>query len=266
MHAFIDMLFGLNPMIAALVFIAAVVCASLACYGLARRAFISRADEDSRELSGSVLFRVAALHGLVLALVFAQELSSIRDVNVTSAHEAAMLGDIYYDLERFDAEETEDIRASLAQYAILVVEEEWASLARDGRLSDPAWDAWELAYETILELVPGTPRQERLLEIMVSDIRELSELREARENAAQIGASQLFLIAAISGVMLISGGYFTYAPTALNLILLSGFAAYTGLIVFFVIAYANPYHAPGNATPLGFERFLTEDVRGLAER
>ena len=70
-------------------------------------------DEDSRELAGSVLFRVAALHGLVLALVFAQELISIRDVHVTSAHEAAMLADIYYDLERYDAEGTQEIRAEL---------------------------------------------------------------------------------------------------------------------------------------------------------
>ncbi|QGX98040.1 DUF4239 domain-containing protein [Roseovarius faecimaris] len=260
------MLFSLHPVIAGLVFIAGVIAVSLASYALTRWALLARTDEDSRELAGSVLFRVAALHGLVLALVFAQELTSIRDVHVTSAHEAAMLADIYYDLERYDAEGTQEIRAELARYAIAVIDEEWPSLAGDGRLSDAAWQAWERGYESILDLSPETPRQERLLGIMLADIRELSELREARENAAHFGASQLFLIAALSGILLISAGYFTYPATALNLMLLSGFAAFTGLIIFFVMAYANPYHAPGNATPLGFERFLSDEVRALGAR
>lgn len=265
MHALANALFDFHPLIAAVVFILSVIAVSLASYGLARRLFMRWAGEDSRDLSGSVLVRLGALHGLMLALVFAQELTSLRDVNVTSAHEAAKLGDIYYDLERYDAGTTQAIRVQLARYAVLVLDEEWALLAQDGRLSDAAWQAWEQAYEGILDLDPSTPRQERLLDIMLGNIRELSELREARENAAHLGASRLFLIAAVSGILLIAAGFFTYPPTVLNLTILSGYVGYTGLIIFFVLAYANPYHAPGNATPLGFERFLKDDVRVLAE-
>lgn len=261
MFSMINPLFNLPVVISATIFVAVVVLLSLGSYGLARRFFARHAVEETRDLAGSVLFRIAALHGLVLALVFAQELGSIRDVTVTTAHEAAMLGDIYYDLERYGGEEVAPIQTHLARYAAAVLEEEWDLLARERTLSSSAWEAWGLAYDRLLDLAPATPRQERLLAIMLADIRELSELREARENAAHAGASALFLVAAFAGIFLISAAYFTWPPTALNLSLLSGFAAYTGLIIFFVMAYANPYHAPGNAEPSGFERFLNDDVR-----
>ncbi|MEM7487629.1 MAG: hypothetical protein AAF390_00740 [Pseudomonadota bacterium] len=121
------------------------------------------------------------------------------------------------------------------------------------------------AYETILDLVPTTPRQERLLDVMLDDVRELSELRDARENAAQGAGFPLFLWAAIVGVVLIGAAYFTWPATALNLGLIGGFSAFTGLILYMIVAFSNPFAAPGRATTVGFERFLTPEVRAVAD-
>lgn len=258
-------LFNLPVPVSAAIFVLGVVALALASYGVARLLLARHAVDETRELAGSVLFRLAALHGLVLALVFAQELGAVRDVDLAGTREAALLADVYYDLRRYDAEEAEGIRGVLARYGRLVVEEEWGGLAREGRLSIEAWHAWEAAYEGLLSLDPRGARQERLLDVMLGDLRALSELREARGNAARGGASGLFLVAAVSGIVLISAAYFTWPPTALNLALISAFAAYTGLIVYFVMAFANPYRPPGAAVPAGFERFLSPEVRAVAE-
>ncbi|SEN30494.1 hypothetical protein SAMN04488011_103324 [Palleronia pelagia] len=263
-NALIDHILTLPVMMSASVFIVATVLLALASYAVARWARPWSDGSETRELAGSVTFRIAALHGLVLALVFAQELGNIRDVQTAAAREASLVSDIFHDLERFDPDATGRIRRDPARYAVIVAEEEWDRLASDARLSLPAWDAWESAYLAILDLPTETLAQERLMGFMLHDIRELSALRDARENAALSGASSLFLFAAIAGVVLISAAWFTWAPTALHLGLMAGFAAYTGLIVFFVVAYANPYHAPGNAEPTGFERFLTDRVRAVA--
>mgnify|MGYP007132253064 FL=1 len=231
-----------------------------------RRIFGDSNDQETRDLAGSVLFRIASLHGLVLALVFAQELENVRAVDLTAAHEASMLGDVFYDLERYDADITRPIRISLARYGRAVVDEEWQMLADSRQLSPTAWSEWEAAYEALLDLSPATDRQERLLSIMLGDIRALSELREERENAALAQTSTLFIVAALAGILLISAAYFTWAPTRINLALIGGFAAYTGLIIYFVVAFSNPYLAPGNSEPNGFERFLNDDVRALAEQ
>ena len=259
-----DALFALPVPVSAGLFILGVVALSLASYALARAALSRHAVEETRDLAGSVLFRMAALHGLVLALVFAQELGAIRDVDLAAAEEAALLGDVYYDLRRYGGEEAEAIQGHLARYGRIVLEEEWGGLAAEGRLSLEAWHAWEAAYEGLLALGPADARQDRLLDVMLGDVRALSELREARENAARGGTSGLFLVAAISGVALISAAYFTWPPTALNLALIAAFAGYTGLVVYFVVAFANPYRPPGAADPVGFERFLTPEVRAAA--
>ncbi|MEM9011751.1 MAG: hypothetical protein AAGE18_11020 [Pseudomonadota bacterium] len=248
------------------VFVAAIVALALGSYGIARWAFGARADEETRDLAGSVLFRIGALHGLVLALVFAQDLAGIRDVAVSAAREATLVSDIYHDARRYGVEETAGLRAGLARYGLIVVEEEWPLLAESRRLSPAAWTEWEAAYETLLDLAPATPRQERLHDVMLDDIRELSELRDARENAAQAAAYAIFLWVALAGVVLIGAAYFTWPATALNVGLIAAFAGFTGLILYMVFAFSNPFAAPGRATTVGFERFLTPEVRALATR
>lgn len=56
----------------------------------------ARADKDeANDLAGSVIFRVAALHGLILALVFAQELFKYQEVRGALVREATAVADIY---------------------------------------------------------------------------------------------------------------------------------------------------------------------------
>lgn len=252
-------------MISGLAFVALVIAIALLSYAVARWLLGKAATEETRELAGSVLFRIGALHGLVLALVFAQDLAGMRDVSVSSSREATLVSDIYYDASRYGDEETLALRVSLANYALVVLEKEWAMLAEGRQLSSAAWVHWDDAYEALLNFNPETVRQERLHAIMLDDVRELSELRDTRENAAQATASSLFLWAALAGVVLIGATYFTWAATALNLALIGAFSGFTGLILYMVVAFSNPFAAPGKATTVGFERFLTPEVRAFLD-
>ncbi|MCA0043081.1 bestrophin-like domain [Celeribacter litoreus] len=257
---------NLPPLLAASIIVLSIVLLSLSSYGITRKLLGHGADSERRELAGSVIFRVSALHGLVLALVFAQEVVNLRDVTTVSSREAALVGDVFYDLKRYDAEGTLPIREDLASYTRHVLETEWGALADENTLHDPAWAEWESAYEAILDLEPETLRQESLRSIMLGGIRDVSMLRLEREEAARAGVNPLFLTAAIVGVVLTAAAYFTFEPTRLNILLLTIFSSYTGLIIFFIIAFANPYHSPGKAAPVSFELLYQGEVRELAER
>ncbi len=257
---------NLPPVLAAIIIVASIVILSLSSYGITRKFLGHGADSERRELAGSVIFRVSALHGLVLALVFAQEVVNLRDVTTVSSREAAVVGDVFYDLKRYDEAETLPIRENLARYTRHVLETEWNALADENMLHDPAWAEWEAAYQAILDLEPDTLRQESLRTMMLGGIRDVSMLRLEREEASRAGVNPLFLTAAIVGVVLTAAAYFTFEPTRLNLLLLTIFSSYTGLIIFFIIAFANPYHAPGKAAPVSFELLYQGDVRELAER
>lgn len=249
-----SLLFILPSVISAAVVVLAFCALALAPYFLARKILASRIDEHTKDLAGSVMFRVGALHSLILALVFAQELANFNDTRRTMTREAALVGDIFYDLKRYDDATTKSAQANLAQYANIVITREWDGLGKTGRLDEAAWDEWKGAYLAILDLVPASGRQEALKDIMIQNVRELSSLRLNREAAALVGTDKLFLLAAIAGVLIMSIAYFPFPPTLANLTLLLLFGVYTGLIMYFIIAFGDPFSGPAYIEPVRFQR------------
>lgn len=223
-------------------------------YRLARQILHHRADPDSRDLAASILFRVGALHSLILALVFAQELLNFSDARHTMTREASLVGNIFYDLRRYDVEATAPAQANLVAYTDIVLNREWDTLARERRLEDAAWQEWQEAYEGILDLVPDSLRQESLRDIMIGQVRELSQLRLEREATALVGTSHLLIFAAVAGIVIMSIGFFPYAPTRVNLTLLLLFGVYTGLVIFFIVAFSNPFSGASAIQPVRMER------------
>ncbi|PTV97364.1 uncharacterized protein DUF4239 [Rhodobacter aestuarii] len=238
------------------VFVLATVILALACYGVTRFLLGRNLDLDHRDLANSVTFRIAALHGMMLAIVFATELNNIQKTYAATEREAAMVSDVYYDLRRYDAEATQALRQRLAQYAHRVVTEEWATLAQDKTLSLEAWHDWERSYEAVLALDPKTEVQRSLKPILLSHVREISTLRQQREAAVREKLDSMFFIAAVVGLVMMATTYFHFPPNRLNLLLISAFAAYTGLITFFVLALSNPYISPGYVAPAAFQTIL----------
>lgn len=244
-------------MIATAVFIFGTIALVLAAYG-GTRFVVSRFSkiDGCEDLAGSIIFRIAALHGLILALVFAQELVQYRDISTGIAEEANALADIYYDLDRYGAGENEDIRQNVLAYLREATGPEWASLASEDRLTQTGWNWREAIYIGLLDLAPETPRQETLRDKMLSDITEVAELRNKRENAARGGISPMFWAAAFAGLIVISGLYFFHAPTPLNLALLSVFGAFNGGVMLIIYAFANPFANPGAISPTALTELL----------
>ena len=122
-------LVGMLDWLWAFVFIAGAIALAFGPYFLARTFFYPRTTERTYDLAGSVLFRVGALHALILALMFAHVTASFLEMRDTVTEEATATADVYEDLERYDAEITNIIRRELALYAETVINDEWPLLA-----------------------------------------------------------------------------------------------------------------------------------------
>ena len=214
-------------------------------------------DEQSRDIAASVLFRISALHGLVLALVFASEVVEYHQLEFEIAFEVNAVTDIYFDADRYGPQ-TESIREALREYVSVVPTEEWRSLGETGTLSSAAWASWDKAYLAILDLKPTTARETALRENMLAKIHVIAENRDLREHHAKSKLSYLFWGAALVGVLLISVGYYAFPPKRANLVLLSLFAGYTGFILFTIFAMSNPYSAPAALEPSLFVDLLND--------
>ncbi|KUF12317.1 DUF4239 domain-containing protein [Pseudoponticoccus marisrubri] len=222
----------------------------------------ARFAEDTQTLAGSVIIRVAALHGLILALVFAQEMVDYHSLRSNLVAEATAVADIYNDIRRYGGEaETEGaIQNALSRYTRIVVEEEWQLLSENRPLSAEGWILRETIYLGVLDLVPETPRQEDLRRHMVAKAQLIAELRQERENTALHAVNALFWIAALAGVVLVTVPYFVFSPTRLHLLLLSIYGAFSGLVMFIIYAFADPFDTPGALEPVAFERLLEGEI------
>lgn len=239
------------------VIVLATVLAVLGAYLGARKVMRIEPEDQTRDLAGSVLFRISALHGLVLALVFASEVVEYNQLAFESAVEVNAVSDVYYDAGRY-GEEAQAVRTAVRDYLQVVPTQEWASLGKDGELSSQAWAHWETAYLAILDLEPSTTRQTALKANMLKKIHAISENRDLREHHAKSSLGPLFWIAALAGVLLISISYYPFPPKRDNVILLSVFAAYTGVILNTIFAMSNPYSAPSALEPTLFLDLISE--------
>ncbi len=250
----------------ATIFVVLTCALSLLFYAIARRLLARRTSDDTGRLADSVVFRIGALHSLILALVFAQEEVNYASLHETVSTEVAAIGDIFYDLARYDAEANRPLQEQVVGYVEIVAETEWSALAAGG-LSTDAWIAWDSVYVGVLDLEPQSGRQTSLRDSLLRDLDIISDSRNDRELAAIESVTDIFWFAAIFGLILVVTSYFNFKPSPINLALLTGFAAYNGLILFFIAAMNNPFADPAALQPTAFERLgqeLRSDLPGTS--
>lgn len=112
-------------------------------------------EQPTKDLAGSVIFRVSALHGLILALVFAQEMVEYQQLKFESTVEANALADVYFDAGRYGPEAALAVQGPVAEYLELVVTREWTQLGSQDRLFGPASGRWDTAYQAVLDQTCG---------------------------------------------------------------------------------------------------------------
>lgn len=229
---------------------------TFAAYFTMRWLFGRDAHKD-KELAASVLTRIAALHALILALVFAQEMVDYQQLRAESVIEADAVADLYNDARRFGGDDGAAIASASRLYTDQVITHDWPSLAVERRLSAEAWASWEVAYEGVLNLKAADARQSSLRDHMLSAIHRISEQRTRREMVGQDEASTMFWFAAISGLLFSAAAYYPYDPERRSVLLLGMFGAFTGIILFLIYAFSDPYNAPGFVGPGPFERLKT---------
>lgn len=246
-----------------LVFAVGAVAIVLASYLLARRLIPPGADDDkTHDVAGSVAFRIAALHGLILALVYAQELGDYKDVRTALTEEAIAVDDVYNDMGRYGGPEVAAVQDGLKRYIQTVVAVEWDMLGRAEGLSPQAWTEWEGVYERVLDLSPATDREQWLANRMRGRTTDIAKLRETREAGVFGRFSGLFWVPALIGLALLSIPFHVYRPTRGHLVLLSTFGVYSGVVLYFIFAFSNPFRPPGRLEPVAFERLLEGGLEG----
>jgi hypothetical protein len=217
-----------------------------------------------RDAAQVIGLRTAALFGVILAMVYAQELGQYQQVREGLSSEAVAIADVFHDAGRYGGDVAAPVQAAMRDYVRYVVEREWRLLGTEKRLSRRAWDARERAYTTILDAVPSTPREVALRERMLARLGVIAEHRHLREEWAEQGFSVAFWLPALAGLVLVTLPLCVFPPTRHTRLLLASLGAYAGLVLFFVHAFSSPFTYPLHHPPGAFERLLENDFDARA--
>lgn len=248
-----DLAFGL-------LFIGGTIAVVLGVYFLGRRITRNWAAEEWSSQAKLMISLVSGLHVLILALVFAQELIVYTELETETAREANAVADVYFDSARYGEIARVKIQEPLREYVRLILSTEWPNLGTVKRLPAETWSKWDDVYQAILDLEPQGARQTSLRDHMLEQIQSVAEFRVGRESHAADSMTPLFWAAAVMGVVFIAIGFHIYRPNRHSLTMLSIFAAYTGIVLYFIYAFSNPYSPPARFEPGAFER-LQEQMR-----
>ena len=242
-------------------FVGTAILVVFACYFAARR-MLHPGEEGDRtyDMASTVAVRIAALHGLILALVYAQELGDYKDIQSVLAQESIAVSDVFNDIRRYGGPEVAPVQAGLADYLRIVVGEEWDLLGRREGLSPKAWTEWEAVYGRILDLDPTTPRETFLAGRLRERTAAIAGFRQSREVTAAGGFGGVFWAPALIGLALLAVPFYSFRPTRTHLLLMATFGAYSGVILLFIYAFANPFEPPGKLEPLPFQRLLEGEI------
>jgi hypothetical protein len=243
------------------VFAMGAVALVLAVY-LGTRRLLSTGNESDRTLdvASSVAFRIAALYGLILALVYAQELEDYKGIRTNLAEESVAAADVYNDIARYGGPTAGDIQANIARDLDAVVNQEWEMLGRRAGLAPEAWQSWNEVYLALLDLQPENDRQRYLANRMRDRVTDIARYRQIRESNAVGSFSGLFWGPALFGLVLLTMPFYVFAPTRNNLVLISVFGLYSGVILFFIYMFANPFEQPGKLQPIPFIHLLNGEI------
>ncbi|SEK07732.1 Protein of unknown function [Cribrihabitans marinus] len=235
--------------LAAIVIIASTVVVALLFYRVSHWLVGPKPETASKELSGSILGRVSALHALILGLVFAQLALDYRVLQKDLGSEADTVIQIVTDARLHGGEGADGIISGTKDYVDAVVNHEWQDFASAKAEGSAGRVAWLKIYKQTLNLNSETAVQKMLHDNLVAKARALETLRNKRLNIAG-GSNQIaFWFAAIAGLVIISVSYFAFAPSGVNLAFVSLFGAYNGITLFLIYALVNPYVAPGAIQP-----------------
>jgi Protein of unknown function (DUF4239) len=220
----------------------------------------ARVTDKTNQVAETVAVRIGALHALILALVFAEAQSTHAELRQEVSKEVTTLEHVVLHLNQWDGPEKDKLRSELAVYVRAILRNEWQAAAPLGG-SHEAKHAYNALDLSLLNLPADTPRQQSLRTRMLMDMDTLQEHRRNRLSLFHRGLPGLFWWVALAGFAITVGLFFIFPINALHIAMLSMYGAYTGLVLYFILALSHPYIGPAAIDASAYATILDHELQ-----
>jgi len=225
---------------------------------------ILKYQSDELKDPTSNLFRVIGMIvSLMLSLAFAEVLVEMRSIENAVEREAVAISDTFDDLQRFDNENTRNIRIILIDYAQAIIDDDWPALSND-RLGQRAGDLNKQLQKSVMELEPATASQKHLMSRILDDLDAASDYRLIRLDNA-LAEPPVYIYVVFFGFLLTMACFGTYRPQVPLVALVSMYTLFVGLVLYLILALSDPFQGGMGVDPTTFEHLVEKMQAELSQ-
>ncbi len=235
------------------------IAASALPFVVVRRRLSDELPAKARDVAETVAVRIGTIHGLILALVFAEAQSTHTNLQQEVSKETSTIEHIALQLDQWNGPDANALRGQLAAYVTAVLQSEWQEPERPQGSRDVGQAYYDLD-EGILNLKADTPRKQSLRNRMITNMDSLQDHRKERLALLHRGLPMLFWWMAIAGFLIIVGFFLVFPASALHTAIFSIYGAYTGLALYAILALSHPYAGPATVDTTPYETVL-DDIK-----
>ena len=164
---------------------------------------------ESNDVAGVILGVLAAIYGIVLALVIVSLYDDFRQTKTDIRNEASGLAMVYRDSRSFSPPVAEAVRQHVAAYIFDVQNQEWRDLSH-GKESEHAWNELNSLYSVLEAYQPKTFSQQVFYREVVQRVNDLMTARRERLNDAEESIPSTFAVLILFGAFLTLGFTFIF--------------------------------------------------------
>lgn len=222
---------------------------SLGSYFAARRFMVNWRSKDTTEVAGAIAFRVAALHGLIISLIFAGEVQSHQTLRFELIDEATALSEMHADLHYLGTTDATKVRSGLEAYLKVAAGPEWSALAGEEGDYTNGWSAFHSLKRSVVEIDATNDLQSEARTRLLVRLDIISKARHGRWSKRSLYLPPVFWISAFAGLMIVSICFSVYDPDWGTVFLIVLYGTYTGLVLSVIFALSTPFSAPVSLQP-----------------
>jgi hypothetical protein len=183
------------------IIVALSVAVPWAAVRLARRLAPQPRQEGSDELVGFTYGVYGLIYGVLLAFVIVITWERFAETEKLVMHETALLSELWRDSLVARPFIREDVQKNLVAYATSVVEDEWPSMAAEGRAHPRTEQIYENLWAITYHFAPQTKLQEAYMAEYLARMNELSAARRMRLLHSRMEVSGVLWLVLVIGAV-----------------------------------------------------------------
>jgi hypothetical protein len=240
-------LYEVSPPIVALVMVVFIEAASLAGLVLVRRHVIPRLhyDDGANDAVSGTVQAIGVFYGITVGLIAVAVWNTNSNAQGLVSHEAAAISALYRDVSSYPSPLREELRASMRDYTVFLVERAWTAQQKgQGQSINEGTFLLDEFQRKLNSFQPANAAQTVLHAETLRAYNNLLEYRRLRIDAVAGGLSSvMWAVIWVGAAISIGIAYFFNIPDIkLHAILVALMGGFLAMVLFMIIINDKPFY------------------------